>query len=280
MITATLKTWLQTVRALLTNMLALAMFVALDALLLGSFYIFISTREATVWQVLVTYVFLILLPLEFFLLQATILDAAHGRRFHWKRIVLNAIKIAVVTIPVLLVAWGLWYLLNKLQARFPAPSVPITFGATSPKPQPIHWPTLLFSTLRFLLFGVALPLAAIRLWIEVTAGEVRALFTGGAKAVLNRLGNTLGRAFATDAVLIYGIGLILVVLLPYLILLLKLSVKGNKTEFIIFIGQLLIAFVVALCGWIVTVSALARLDNRISIATVSPAPAAPVAATA
>ena len=280
MITATLKTWLQTVRALLTNMLALAMFVALDALLLGSFYIFISTREATVWQVLVTYVFLILLPLEFFLLQATILDAAHGRRFHWKRIVLNAIKIAVVTIPVLLVAWGLWYLLNKLQARFPAPSVPITFGATSPKPQPIHWPTLLISTLRFLLFGVALPLAAIRLWIEVTAGEVRALFTGGAKAVLNRLGNTLGRAFATDAVLIYGIGLILVVLLPYLILLLKLSVKGNKTEFIIFIGQLLIAFVVALCGWIVTVSALARLDNRISIATVSPAPAAPVAATA
>ena len=64
------------------------------------------------------------------------------------------------------------------------------------------------------------------------------------------------------------------------ILLLKLSVKGNKTEFIIFIGQLLIAFVVALCGWIVTVSALARLDNRTSTATVSPAPAAPVAATA
>src|SRR5437016_3507667 len=280
MITATLNTWLQTVRALLTNMRALATFVALDALLLGSFYIFISTREATVWQVLVTYVFLILLPLEFFILQAAILDSARVRGFHWKQIVLNAIKIAVVTIPVLLVAWGLWYLLNKLQARFPAPSVPITFGATSPKPQPIHWPTLLFSTLRFLLFGVALPLAAIRLWIEVTAGEVRALFTGGAKAVLNRLGNTLGRAFATDAVLIYGIGLILVVLLPYLILLLKLSVKGNKTEFIIFIGQLLIAFVVALCGWIVTVSALARLDNRISIATVSPAPAAPVAATA
>ena len=280
MITATLNTWLQTVRALLTNMRALATFVALYALLLGSFYIFISTREATVWQVLVTYVFLILLPLEFFLLQATILDAAHGRRFHWKRIVLNAIKIAVVTIPVLLVAWGLWYLLNKLQARFPAPSVPITFGATPPKPQPIHWPTLLFSTLRFLLFGVALPLAAIRLWIEVTASEVRALVAGGARAVFNRLGNVLGRAFATDSVLVYGIGLILVVLLPYLILLLKLSVKGNKTEFIIFIGQLLIAFVVALCGWIVTVSALARLDNRTSIATVSPAPAAPVAATA
>src|SRR5437879_1319784 len=119
MITATLKTWLQTVRALLTNMRALAIFVALYALLLGSFYIFISTREATAWQVLVTYVLLLLVPFEFFLLQATILDAARERGFHAKQIVLNAMKIAVVTIPVLLVAWGLWYLLNKLQARFP-----------------------------------------------------------------------------------------------------------------------------------------------------------------
>src|SRR2546423_3368378 len=271
----TLKTWTETTKKTLTNLRALGIFVALYALLLVSLYIFISTHEATVWQVLVTYVFLILLPLEFSLLQAAILNGARGRRFHAKQILVDAIKIAIATIPLILMAWLFWYLLDKVQVRFPAAISPVTLGAP-PKSPPIHWPTLLFSTLRFLLFGIAVPLISIRLWIEVTASEVRSLFTGGARAVLNRLGNALGRAFATDSVLIYGIGLILVVLLPYLILLLKVSVKGNKTEFNVFIAQLLLAFVVALFGWVVTVSALARLDNQTFIATVSPGPAMPV----
>ena len=271
----TLKTWTETTKKTLTNLRALGIFVALYALLLVSLYIFISTHEATVWQVLVTYVFLILLPLEFSVLQAAILNGARGRRFHGKQILVDAIKIAIATIPVILIAWLFWYLLDKVQVRFPAAVSSATFGAT-PKFQPIHWPAVLFSTLRFLMFGIAFPLMSIRLWIEVTASEVRSLFTGGARAVLNRLGNVLGRAFATDSVLIYGIGLILVVLLPYLILLLKVSVKGNKTEFIVFIAQLLLAFVVALFGWVVTVSALARLDNQTFIATVSPGPAMPV----
>src|SRR2546423_4022275 len=150
----TLKTWTETTKKTLTNLRALGIFVALYALLLVSLYIFISTHEATVWQVLVTYVFLILLPLEFSVLQAAILNGARGRRFHGKQILVDAIKIAIATIPLILIGWLFWYLLNKIQVRFPAPLSPPVFGSAPPKPQPIHWPTLIFSTLRFLLFGI------------------------------------------------------------------------------------------------------------------------------
>ena len=88
----------------------------------------------------------------------------------------------VISIPIIIVGVFVWWLMNKLQARFPAAPAPIAFAPTPPKPQPIHWPTLLITTLRFVLFGVALPLATIQLWIEATARDVRASVAGGAKA--------------------------------------------------------------------------------------------------
>ena len=57
----TLRLWFESLRRTLTNLRALGIFIALYALLLVSFYFFISTREATVWQVLVTYALLLLL---------------------------------------------------------------------------------------------------------------------------------------------------------------------------------------------------------------------------
>src|SRR5256885_10548427 len=65
MITATLQTWLDSARAVLRDARALAIFAGLYALLLVTLYIFIATREATVWQVLITYAFLVLMPAEF-----------------------------------------------------------------------------------------------------------------------------------------------------------------------------------------------------------------------
>ncbi len=77
----TLKLWFESLRSTLTNLRALGIFIALYALLLVSFYFFISTREATVWQVLVTYALLLLLPAEFFVFQAAILEFARARKF-------------------------------------------------------------------------------------------------------------------------------------------------------------------------------------------------------
>src|SRR5687768_8965382 len=180
-----LKIWFESLRSTLTNLRALGIFIVLYALLLVSFYFFISTREATVGQVLVTYALLLIVPALFFVLQAAILEFARSRKLDIRNLLVSALKLAAVTIPVLIIGALLWWLMNKLQARFPAPLV---FPQTPPKAPPTHWPTLLLTTLRFVLFGVVLPLAAIQLWIEASICDVRASFAGGAKTIFGTIG--------------------------------------------------------------------------------------------
>jgi hypothetical protein len=241
---------------------ALGIFIVLYALLLVSFYFFISTRQATVWQVLVTYALLLLLPAEFFVLQAAILEFARGRKFVVKNILLSALKLAAVTIPVLIIGALLWWLMNKLQLRYPAPLAEIVYPPAPPKAPPTHWPTLLITTLRFVLFGVALPLATIHLWIEASVCDVRASFAGGAKTIFGTMGRALGRAFSSESVFVYGLGLILFVLGPYLILIPRLTFRGTKTAFALFVVQVIVALFLALIGWVVTIVTLARVSAR------------------
>jgi len=267
----TIRTFINSVRTLATSPRTLAILAALYALLLATLYGFISTREATLWQVTITFVFLVLLPLEFFVLQAAILQHARLQKFHWAQILRDAIKLAVVTIPIILLGFAISYLLNKWQVRHLAPEPALTLPSAKAPPAapPLHWPTVLFATARLLILGIVLPLAAIHLWIEVAAREVRSSFAGGAKTVLQRIGNALARAFQFDSVLTYAIGLIIFVLVPYAILFLRIPVKGTKTDFAVFILQLLLAFVFTLIGWVVTLSTLAKIE---------PAPPAPVTA--
>ncbi|HEY6045148.1 MAG TPA: hypothetical protein VIU65_01015 [Pyrinomonadaceae bacterium] len=268
----TLKLWFGSLKQTVTNLRALLLFVIVYALLLVTFYIFVSTREATVWQVLVTYAFLILIPAEFFVLQAAIIDSARDLTFSWKRILLHAFKIFVVTIPVLLVGWVLWFLVNKLAGRWPAPLPPLALDAKSVKPAPMHWPTLLIATLRFVLFAVALPLAAIHLWIEVTTRDMRAMFAGGAKPFFKRIGDAMSRAFSSESVFTYGLGLIAFALIPYLLLILKINIKGTKTAFAAFIVQIVLAFLFVLFGWIATIATLVRNRDQSPEARPSLAP--------
>jgi hypothetical protein len=263
----TIKRFFETGKNLLTSLRALAIFAILYALLLVSLYGFIATREATVWQVAVTLLLLVAVPAEFFVLQSAILNHAGARKFVWAQVLRDAIKLAVVTIPIILIGWALWALLNKWQVRYLVPRPPITFPPVAPKAQPIHWPTLIFATLRCLLFGVALPLSAIHLWIEVAGHDVREVVSGGGKAVLKRVGNVFGRAFASDSVFTYALGLILFVAIPYALLFIPFSVKGTKTDFAVFIARLVLAFLFTLIGWIVTLTALARVSTEVSTAT-------------
>src|SRR5882762_1347811 len=145
MLTTAPKTFLEATKGLVTNPRALAIFAALYALLLATLYWYIATREATVWQVIITLVGLVVIPAEFFILQAAILDHARDQRFRWRAILIDALKMVVVTIPILIIAYVLWYLLNKWQLHYLAPKAAITFPPAPPKPQPVHWPTLLFA---------------------------------------------------------------------------------------------------------------------------------------
>ena len=274
----TIRRFLETSKTILTNPKALAIFAVLYAVLLVTLYGFISIREATVWQVVVTMFFLVLIPAEFFVLQSAILQHSRASGFQWGQIIRDAIKLAVVTIPIILLGYALFILLNKWQAHFPAPaaaSLPISSGPA--KPPPLHLPTLLFATLRFLLLGLVLPLATMHLWIEVAAHDVRTSLGGGAQAVLKRIGNVFARALAFDSVLVYALGLLVFVLLPYAILFVPIPVKGTKTDFAVFLARLLLVYLFTLIGWIVTLSALARTTAETSpalpVSTISDTPA-------
>jgi hypothetical protein len=209
------------------------------------------------------------------------------QRFRWRVILIDALKFLVVFIPVLLFVWLLYYLLNKISARWPAPVVvvppvdratPVVAIVPAGQPPavataPLHWPSLIFSTLRFVLWGVVLPLASIHLWIAVAGGEFRALFTPGVKSFFKRIGSALARAFSPDSVLIYGLGLIIFFVLPYVILVPIFNIGGNKTEFAVFSLRLLLSFLLSLIGWVSTLTALARtlptLPTEVSASTVA-----------
>ena len=262
MITTVPKSFFETTRELLQSPRALAIFALLYALLLASLYGFVATREATVWQVVVTLFFLVLIPAEFFVLQSAILAHARDDKFQWSAILRNSVRLFVVTLPIILLGYALFVLLNKWQLRFPPPLLTFPVPPGPPKSAPTHWPTLLFATLRCLLFGVALPLATIHLWIAVAGNDLRELIGGGAKQILKRLGNVLARAFASDSVLTYAIGLLFFAAIPYAALFVRISIKGTRTAFAVFIAQLVLAFAFTLVGWIATLGALARTSGQ------------------
>ncbi|HEY0724791.1 MAG TPA: hypothetical protein VGD41_12535 [Pyrinomonadaceae bacterium] len=262
----TLKLWFSTLATTIANFGALLIFAIIYAVLLVACYLFISIREATVVQVFITYALMILIPLGFFLLQSSIINRALDQKFRWRVILIDAVKFLAVTIPVLLIVWLLYYLLNKISARYPAPVValPPVNVAGPPAPQtpaatpPLHWPSLFFTTLRFVLLGVALPLAAIHVWIAVAGGELHALFSDGVKSFFKRIGSALARGFSSPSVFTYGLGLLVFFVLPYVALVPTFTFGGNKTEFAVFSLRLLLAFLFSLIGWTATLTALAR----------------------
>ena len=283
----TLKLWFSTIATTFANPGALLVFALIYAFLLLASYLFISIREATVWQVLVTYALIILIPLAFFTLQAAIIDRELDQKLRWRVILIDTLKFLAVTIPVLLLVWLLYYLLNKVAARYPAP-VPVVAAVqagraahptppTPPATPPLHWPSLIFSTLRFALLGVAFPLATIHLWIAVAGSS---LFSAGAKSFFKRIASGVATAFSSNSVLIYGLGLIVFFVLPYVALVPTFTINGNKTEFVVFSLRLLLAFVFSLIGWVVTLTALARAAFTLPTEVSAPVVAQPTEAAA
>jgi hypothetical protein len=276
----TIKRLLETTRALLTNSRTFAILAILYLLLLATLFGFSWIREATVWQVVLTMFFFVLIPVEFFALQAAILQQARADKFSWAQIMRDAIKLAVVSIPMILLGFAIYYLLNKWQAHYPAPEPLLALPNPKAPPvrPPLHWPTVLFATLRLVLLGIALPLATIHLWIEVAGRELRGVLGG---AGLKRIGYALAGAFAFDSVLTYALGVILFVLVPYTILFVPFQVKGNKTDFAVFVLRLVLVYAFSVIGWTATLSALAKCSREVSSAVpVSTVPNAPAEAPA
>lgn len=251
-------------RALFRNRGALALFGLLYVALLVAVYMFFSTREATVTQLVLTTLYALLAPLFFFILQAAIAAFAatdaqseDARAVSLLRFGLkNFWKVILVAVPVAGFAVLAVYLLNKLQTYFPLDTAEAARNAAhvpypqTPPPAPLHWPSVLLSTLRLLSLGVVLPLAAVHLWLAIARV--------GLKETLKRSPRILARGFAPAPVLAYAVGLFAFGLLPYMLIFTRTPIKNAWGELILFGVRLALAFVFSLWGWVITLGALAQ----------------------
>jgi len=276
MIKNTLNSILQTMRVLIKDRGLLAIFAGLYALLLALLYGFIVTREANIGQVLLTLLFAASAPVIFFLLQATIINRARTGRIEWHRALSDSCRLLLLALPVILAGVAIASLLTRWQAHFPphtsqltvqmpggypAPLPPIA----APTPKPMHWPTFLFGTLRCLLFGIALPLTMIQLWVEMGSRDLLQLVRGGARSILTRLAGIISRAFAPQSVLTYSLGLFVFAVLPYALLFVRTPLKGARSEIVVFASRLALVFVFTLLGWVTTLSTFAKSSEGLAI---------------
>ena len=260
-------------RDLLRHPLAFASLAALYLALIAACYFFITTREASVWQLIVTFVSALAVPLLFFVVGAAGASYAVGERRPGgllKRTARSFLKVFTVSIPVILFAVLSVYLLNKLERRVelsPEERARIEYAtsaeteneteassAEARRRPPVRWRYLFVSALRLFVLGVFLPLAAMHLWLAAARDGLLAAFA--------RFHRLIARAFSARSVLTYGIGMIIFALIPYFLITKRTPVSSNTFELLIFGARILIAFALMLFGWVMTMTALARADGQ------------------
>jgi len=251
-------------RRLFGNWRALLVLLVLYGAMLASTYFFIAGREASLWQVLVTFLLAALAPALFFIIQVIgIRYVEDGLKT--KELLRSALsdfwKLLVVTLPLLLILWLVVYLFGKLQMNVPAAvaeagragAEAAAAGAARPPARGVEvfsWKEVILTTLRALILYLVLPLIAIRLWISV-ARE-------GLGHTLRNLGGVFAHALTPGAVLVYAIGLLFFGVIPYFLITTHISRGGAWTELSLLGVRLFLASLFILFGWLITLGALSR----------------------
>jgi len=256
-------------RNVIDNWRSMLLVALVYAALLAALYTFVVVREASVLQVVLTFVLALAAPLLFFLLQSMIVGGIAGEgqvplSSLLKRSLSNLWKLIVVTLPLIALAVLIGYLLMKAQARWgatlpdAAAELPrrVAAGAREAA-RPVNWKGATLSTVRYLLFGFVLPLAAIHIWLA-TARD-------GLGAAIKRVGGIIGRAFSPQSVLIYVVGFIVFGVIPYFILFKSTTSSRAWLDVSLLSARLAIVFALTLLGWVITIKAL-------SLSTGSPPP--------
>ncbi|MDQ1559789.1 MAG: hypothetical protein QOD32_2849 [Pyrinomonadaceae bacterium] len=257
---------------------ALAVLFALYLALIAAIFFFITTREATLWQLFVTGASVLLVPLLFFVVQAAGATYAVGERSAaglLRRTARGFLKVLLVSVPVILLAVLSVYLLDKLEQRAqltPQERASVEYARNTsddeeaesssssssseeskPKP-PVRWKYLFVSALRLLVLGLFLPLAAMHLWIAAARDGLGSAFA--------RFHRHFLRAFSPRSVLTYGVGMIVFALIPYFLITKRTPLSSNTFELLVFGVRILVAASLMLFGWVMTMTALARFDGQ------------------
>jgi hypothetical protein len=259
MLTETFHSIVTAARKVFTNWRALLLLAILYASLLAALYFFLAVREASIAQVILTFALAIAAPILFFLLQSMVASQMDEvtAGFLLRKSLASFWKLILISLPLIALALLIAYLLAKAQNHFGAGvnpadaevSHPVSTIADAARPaRPIDWKVALLSTVRYLAFGLVLPLAAIHLWLA-TVHE-------GLGSAIRRVATHLSRAFAPQSVLIYVVGFLIFGVAPYFLLFRTTPTKHAWLELSLLVARLVVVFGLTLFGWVTTVKAL------------------------
>lgn len=241
---------------------ALLLALALYAALIGCGWLFFSTRVATVLQVVATLVAPVAAVILFFVLQTMLARFSVDERA--LRLLGMSFKrfgaLLLITLPLIAIAAAVIYFSEEITESFKpavqqtARNIPARLrNVARPATQATPWQVTLVIAIQYVLLLVVLPLAAISLWLS-TARE-------GLAPAIRHSGKSLARAFGPRPVLVYAIGFVFFGVIPYQLVFTATHANNPWVEAGLLGTRLVLAWLLALIGWGVTVGAIGELKG-------------------
>jgi len=201
--------------------------------LLGAGYLFVSTREATLVQLLVTFALVVVASLLFFALQAVSVNYAGGPsgKSFVKKTTYDGLRLIAVSVPLIVLTALAFYGLGKINSHL-----------------------TVVVAVRYLLIGVIAPLLAIQLWLVASRDGLRQL--------LRRAPRAGARAFAPQSVFIYACGVLVFAIAPYLLIFHTTQTDRAWVEVSLLTIRLAASALLILFGWVATVGTLSLLNKQ------------------
>lgn len=256
-------------RKLLRNWPVIALLVILFDALLAACYLFASSREATAGQLLLTVFLAVAAAVLFLLIQAIgvsyPLFAEKAPQLFF-RALRGLGKIALVTLPVILLGVLIAYLMSKIDLSSSTETAHQTSGRNAASfLSTFPWKVFFLTALQYLIFVFALPLLVIHLWI--------AAMHDGLAGAFRKFGGVISAAFSPSAVLIYMLGLLAFGVVPYFLFFTRTPINRAWVEILVLGLRLALAFIFILFGWTLTLGALS--ERTVPVSANPPATPAP-----
>lgn len=225
-----IRTELTAIRLLFSSKLTLLLLVMIYGALLGAGYLFVSTREATIAQLIVTFALLLVTPALFFALQAVSVNYVSGSTTV-KKTVYDSLRLIAVSLPLIALTALAFYGLGKINSH-----------------------QTVVVAVRYLLVGLVAPLLAIQLW--------RTASQDGVGSLLRRLHHLAIRAFAPQSVFVYACGLLFFAVAPYFLIFHTSQTERAWLEVSLLTVRLAASALLILFGWVTTVGTLSLLNKQ------------------
>jgi hypothetical protein len=228
-----IKTELTAIRLLFANRLTLLLLLLIYGGLLAAGYLFVSTREATISQLVTTLALVLVTPALFFALQALSINYVDGpgATSLIKKTLFDSLRLVAVTVPLLIVAGLAFYGLGKINSH-----------------------VTIVTAIRYLLIGVIAPLLMIQLWVAASRD--------GFGQLLRRAPQLIAKAFTPRSVFIYACGVLIFAVAPYFLIFHTTQVERAWLEVSLLALRLTASALLILFGWVTTVGTLSLLNKH------------------